>query len=386
MKAGVPHIPRVAIALGICALAATLVAGASAVTRSSSQTLVVDTNFGLVTLDPTYGQTQTRLVNHQRFDTLLTYNAGVLTPVPDIATSYSASPRAKVWTFHLRHDVRFADGTPLTSADVVFSLQRAIALGGDGASVIPHCSVSAPDAYTVVISSTVPNAAIPAAVTSPMLAILNSKLAMAHGATDAANAATADTAGPWLSSGSSQGIGSGPYTLAEYDPNSQVIMGRNLKYWRARPKFDKVVIRNVPTQAQLLDVQRGADEIALDLGAQDVAGLSTASLNIIRAPSAQTFLFFSNNSPSISAVSSNKNLQQAIRYAIDYKAILQLAGYGAVRPYGEIPPYFEGALKTKDGVKQDISKAKSLLGYRPQVQVEQGLANFVAWMHAENLV
>ena len=105
-----------------------------------------------------------------------------------------------------------------------------------------------------------PNAAIPAAVTSPMLAILNSKLAMAHGATDAANAATTDTAGPLAHPrGVARASRSGPYTLAEYDPNSQVIIGRNVKYWRARPKFDKVVIRNVPSQAQLLDVQRGAD-------------------------------------------------------------------------------------------------------------------------------
>ncbi|HEY7975887.1 MAG TPA: ABC transporter substrate-binding protein, partial [Ktedonobacterales bacterium] len=49
---------------------------------------------------------------------------GRLRPVPALATSYSVSADGLRYTFHLRAGVRFAEGTPLTSADVAFSLNR----------------------------------------------------------------------------------------------------------------------------------------------------------------------------------------------------------------------------------------------------------------------
>ncbi len=50
-----------------------------------------------------------------------------LRPVPALATSYTVSADGLRYTFHLRTDARFAEGTPLTSADVAFSLNRVLA-------------------------------------------------------------------------------------------------------------------------------------------------------------------------------------------------------------------------------------------------------------------
>src|SRR5215475_8418271 len=90
---------------------------------TSNRTLVVDKSFDLKTADPqrefefTGGP-----VDHALYDTLLTFKGGDVTkPLPSVATSYSASSDAKTYTFPLRKDVKFSDGSPLTSADVVFS-------------------------------------------------------------------------------------------------------------------------------------------------------------------------------------------------------------------------------------------------------------------------
>ena len=93
---------------------------------TSSPSLVVETAFVLKTLDPARMFEPTGLmIDHAIYDTLLTYKgSNVSTPVPDIATSYTASSDAKTYTFTLRKGVKFANGDPVTAADVVFSLMR----------------------------------------------------------------------------------------------------------------------------------------------------------------------------------------------------------------------------------------------------------------------
>jgi len=163
--------------------------------------------------------------------------------------------------------------------------------------------------------------------------------------------------------------------MVQYDVNSQIILGRNLKYWGKRPRYDKIVIRNVPTQTQALNVQRGAEEVALDLGSQDVLPLrSSKTVKINEATSPQTFLFFSNNDPAINPLSPNRALQTAIRDAIDYKAIIALAGKGAKQPGGVIPAFFPGALEPKDMPVRNVAAAKRALAgaglTNPKITVE----------------
>ena len=49
-----------------------------------------------------------------------------LEPVPSLATSWDVSADGKIWTFHLRHDAKWSDGTPLTAKDFVYSWRRTI--------------------------------------------------------------------------------------------------------------------------------------------------------------------------------------------------------------------------------------------------------------------
>ena len=105
-------------------------AGSAAGTRfDAAPTLVVDNSFALDTADPQRAFDPTAsIVDRAVYDTLFTYRGNDLAhPVPLLVRSWFSSG-ARIFTFRLRSDVHFADGTRLTSADVVFSLRRLINL------------------------------------------------------------------------------------------------------------------------------------------------------------------------------------------------------------------------------------------------------------------
>src|SRR6266516_6170037 len=124
----------------VCALAAF-----GATTRSSAApTLVVDNSFTIKTSDPQRAFDPTAsIIDRAIFDTLFTYNKGDLTtPIPLLVQSWKAANGGKTFTFQLKRNVHFADGTPLTSADVVFSLNRLVNLKGNPAFLLAGITVS----------------------------------------------------------------------------------------------------------------------------------------------------------------------------------------------------------------------------------------------------
>ncbi len=98
----------------------------------------------------------------------LTQSAADGSPIPGVATSWETSPDGKTWTFHLRHDVKWSDGAPLTSEDFVYATRRLMdpSEASEYASVLyviknaeavntgklpgTALGVAAPDPYTVV--------------------------------------------------------------------------------------------------------------------------------------------------------------------------------------------------------------------------------------------
>jgi len=348
--------PTLAFALAaLVVLAAAAAATAAQRGHAASSTLVVDKSFDLKTTDPQRQFEPTGgIVDKALYDTLLQFKgADVAHPLPDVATSYKASKDAKTYTFTLRKNIKFTDGTPLTSADVVFSFDRLVNLKGNPSFLLAGITTTAKGPYTVVLHSSAPNPAIPAIVANTSLGIVNSKLVKAHGGSDAKNADKVDKAEAFLNTTSA---GSGAYTLKSYNVTSQVVMQANPSYWGPKPKFQTVILRNVAAPAQLLDVQRGTNEIALDLSPAQANGLK--NVNVEKTPSANVFFLFANQNPKVSSTSSNPHIVNAIRYALDYAGDVKLAGAGAIHATGVIPSMFLGALPTSP-VKQDLAKAKA---------------------------
>jgi peptide/nickel transport system substrate-binding protein len=349
----------------VAALACASAALGATAHHAAGPALVVDNSFTLKTADPQRAFDPTgSIVDRAIYDTLFTYKKGDLAhPIPLLVSSWKATNGAKVFTFQLKRNVHFANGNPLTSADVVFSLNRLINLKGNPAFLLTGIKISALGKYGVVMRSGTPAGQLPSILANPSTGIVNAKLVKAHGGSAGANASKTDKAESFLNSSASVGAGSGPYTLQSFSTTSQVTLAPNTHYWGAKkPAFGSVVVRNMIAATQLINIQRGSHEVAIDLSSDQAQTLrSNSKLKVSLQPSTWVFWLFANNNPQISAVTSNKQWQQAIRYGLDYESILSVAGPGAYQTPGIIPSMFLGALPRKEAVKQNVPKAKAAL-------------------------
>jgi peptide/nickel transport system substrate-binding protein len=364
MPLGVRSRASLAVAITLVAAATAFLSASARSAEAQTDTLVVDRSFEIRTSDPQRAFEPTAsIVDRAVYDTLLTFKGGdVSRPLPMAARSYQASRDAKTYTFELRRDIRFADGTPMTAADVVFSFRRLINLKGNPSFLLAGVKVSARGRYTVLLRSATPNTALPAIVANTSLGIVNSKLAKQNGATDAADADKTDKAEKWFNSAASRGAGSGPYLLRQYSTTSQIVLEQNPSYWGRKPAFERIVIRNMVAATQFINVQRGTHEVAIDLSAQHAQSLrNNRRVAVKTQPSTWVFWLFANNNPDISAATANKRFQSAVRYALDYRSFVALAGAGAIQARGIIPSMFVGSLPPGAAVNRNLNRARSEL-------------------------
>ncbi|WP_417307825.1 ABC transporter substrate-binding protein [Devosia sp.] len=341
----------------LAALAVTLSLGTAA---AQAETLVVDTNFQLKTADPARQFEPTaNLFMHAIYQNLVTFDGGDLTKVvPSIASLPVISDDSKTFTFTVNPDATFADGTPVTVEDVVFSLQRVANVKGTPSFLMAGVSVAAGEEEgTVVLTTEESDPGLPYKLTNPALAILNADLLMENGGSASEDASTEDTADAFLATTSA---GSGPYVLDKYDMASEIVLKRNDEYWGETPDFDTIVIRNVDTSAQQMNISRGASQIALDVPPDMVSSLGD-NVNVEQTAGADVGFLFTNSNPEISEITANPDFKEAVRYAIDYDGILNLVGAGAQRPGSVVPSMFAGALPASEGPSQDVEKAKEAL-------------------------
>src|ERR1700686_2938800 len=263
-------------------------------TTTTNHVLVIDKSFDMKTADPQREfEVSGGIVAKALYSTLLTFKGSdSATPVPLVASSYTASSDAKTFTFKLRTDIKFSDGTPLTSADVAFSFNRLINIKGNPSFLLSGITVSAPDASTVVLTSSTPNPAIPFIIPNPALGIVNSKVVKAHGGTDQPGADKSDTAEAFLNTTSE---GSGPYTLKSFSTTTEVDLTANPSYFGSKPFYNTVVVRNIQAPTQLIDTKKGTNEIAIDLSSDQAASLSGSSVQVKASPGPNVFFLLAND-------------------------------------------------------------------------------------------
>lgn len=319
------------------------------------QTLVIDTAFSLETGDPgrTYVPTG-NMILHAVYDTLLTFEGSdEEIPVPSLATM-EQNEDATEFTFTLDGDRTFSDGSPVTADDVVFSLTRVQGITDSKANFLMNgITVEKVDEETVKLSTEEPYLQLPAIVTNPALGIVNSAVVQENGGTTDND----DTADAYLDTASA---GSGPYVVDSIDITSQVVLVPNAEYDGAyAPEFDRIVVRNVSeSSTQLINLQGGDSTLAVDLNGDQVANLGDG-FKVTSQPSAQAMFLLINQSDEVGGETANPKFAEAVRYALDYDALVELAGAGAQAATGVIPPIFLGALD--EGVSQDVDRAKAAL-------------------------
>jgi peptide/nickel transport system substrate-binding protein len=302
------------------------------------------------------------MVEKVTYDTLVTFDGEDLkTPKPLIATDWKVSSNGQLVTFTIRDGVRFVSGNTLTAADVKWSLDRVLNLKANTLFLLDGVEeVIAVNPRTIAVRLKAPQPSLIPILSHPGLGILDSKLVMEKGGEAGPGANTKDQAEPYLNAHSA---GSGPFVLTSYIPAQELVLERNPNYWRRPAQLQRIVIRHVPEPVtQALQVVRGDLDLATSIGQDQVPVLRRApNVDVRTSPAATTFYVLMNNSPDVGGPFANPKVQQAVRYALDYDGIMQIAGAGAVRLPGVIPTLFPGSLNPADAIKTDRAKAKSLL-------------------------
>ena len=206
---------------------------------------------------------------------------------PSLAESWEHSGDGLTWTFHLRDDVRWHDGTPFTAHDVEFTFNRIIYNDDIPASVRPsfifrveddasgesraaRMTVTALNDHTVQIVLPTPFA--------PFLRSMGTAIYPRHVLEPRVDDGTfADT---WdVDADPTSIIGTGPFTIASYVPEQGVVLQRNPDYWleddagRSLPYLDLIVQVVVPDlAAELAAFRAGQTDLHGVLGSE-YAGL-----------------------------------------------------------------------------------------------------------------
>lgn len=325
------------------------------------QVLVVGHAESTDSLDPQRGYTQTSgFIFKALYETLVTFPDGDASAIlPQLATEWSVSEDGLEYTFTLAEGVTFSSGNPLTSADVVFSINRLKNLKDSPAFLADNiASVEAVDARTVKFTLNAADPSFLSSLPNSAFQIADSALIIANGGTDAADAETADTAETFLNSTSA---GTGPYVLELWEPQVQTVLVRNPNWRGEAPYFDRVIITNIPEAAtQKVALEAGDIDIALDLTADQIAALEgNSSIAIARGPANIIHFLLMNRDPEIGGPVSDPRVAQAIRLALDYDGYKTL--WGGVQPGTNLAVGLAGALGEDQAITRDVEAARALL-------------------------
>ena len=306
------------------------------------------------------------ITEHAIYETLVTMEPGDYENVtPLLATSWELADDGAAWVFHLRPDVKFVSGNPMTAEDVKFSFERLVNLKDNPASLAENLkSTEVVDANTVKLVMNDKAQPLLNILISPNFAIVDSKTVQEQGGTSAAGADTADTATAWLDAHSA---GTGPYQLDSWDRNSQIVLTANPNYWRAPASYPRVVLRHMSdSAAQLLALQRGDIDAALNLTPEQLDSVASDTNIKIEKGTSLDFIYVTlTSNAEQSEPLSNTAARQAVAAAIDYDGIIDgFLGGNATRPPTFIPVGLAGItpeLTAEIGYHQDTEKAKQLL-------------------------
>lgn len=229
-----------------------------------AQTFVVGAPAEPVQLDPAVVVDSVSLgITRQLYDTLVRFEGATAAIAPGLAKRWEVSPDGRVFTFHLRPNVKFHDGTPLDAAAVVWNFERwrrsdhpqhanqvkagqsfeywESQFGGfDDAAVVSM--VEAVDLRTVRITLRHPLAPLLANLAIPGFGIASPKAVER-----------------WGTEFGKHPVGSGAFRFVRWLPGQEVVLEANPDHWAGRPKVDRVVVRPVKDNARRLAALRAGE-------------------------------------------------------------------------------------------------------------------------------
>lgn len=239
----------------------------------------------------------------------------------DLATEWETNESGSEWTFTLRDDAEFSDGTPVTATDVVASFERILALEGPLAGNFGGVTASAVDDTTVEFVST-----------KPILAgTLSLIFVTPADVTDASF---------------SEPIGSGPYVVESFSPGESLKLTPNETYYADVPTISELEIRWIPeVSTRLTALQTGEIDATWGIPDDQAATLrDNPDLIVESSPSTLVVtMWFNSSRPAFES----SEIRNALWSAVDFETIVS-------------------TLFPESGTLSDSVLAPSVFGYSPQ--------------------
>ena len=240
-------------------------------------------------------------------------------PQPLLAETWSETGGGNTWTFTLRENVTFSDGTPLTAADVAASGNYILNLAN---ADVPDkgfyqnmkylvSSFEAPNDRTVVVKAKRDFYGVLFSMTFPVV-----------------HATQVEVASP---------LGTGPYMVTAFSPGSYLWLAANPNWWQMEPQVTEIMANLYPNNKELITAyEYGQVDTAFTrsvAAAQYKSGIN--SLSIAYSTRQLEVLLLNNGATEFEDV----RVRQAIRYAINKNLISQNVYMGmTINTNTPVPP------------------------------------------------
>ena len=349
-------------------------------------TLIMANEFGPNMLDihglganrPSYG------VAWNCYDRLMTYGRKKLPDgnmmydfsklEPELAERWKMDVDGMGVTFYLRKNAKFHDGTPVTAADVKWSYERALGMGGFPTFQMKAGSLEEPtqfkaiDAHTFYVKfirkdkMTMPDMAVPVA------SIYNSTLAKK-------NATEKDPwAAEWLKTNEA---GGGAYKVASWKPGQELVLER-YDDWKSGtpPKIKRIIQRDVPSAGNRRALlQRGDIDMTFSLPPKDFSDFSgdKSKIKVTSMPIENALFYLGMNTAR--APFNNVKVRQAVAWALPYDKLYDTAFYKrGIRQDGATNDPKSPVWPQPHGYKTDLAKAKALMAEAGVISIDTQLS------------
>ncbi|MEE4545929.1 ABC transporter substrate-binding protein [Streptomyces sp. V4-01] len=260
-------------------------------------------------------------------DSLTDQNPATGKIVPWLASSWEVSPNATAFTFHLRDDATFSDGTPVDARSVKENLDAVVQLGAKSIFGSGYLSgykgTEVVDAHTAKVTFDHPNAQFLQATSTTTLGLL----------ADASLRRPADSlcTGPL--------IGSGPFVLDGYTPGKSVELSRRANYkggsgqaGHTGPAYlERISFKVVPESGvRTGSLESGQVDAIAGVAPQDEAGLRSQGEKLLSRPNPGVPVALSANTSRPQA--GDIAVRRALEVAVDRKEVVDTILSGSYRP------------------------------------------------------
>lgn len=266
---------------------------------------------------------------------------------PGLALSWTVSPDKRTWTFKLRPNVFFHDGSPFNAQAVKFTYDRILnpATGSPRRSTLEMVeSTAVVDDLTFRLTTKEPFAPLLAQLSAYNVYILSPSHVQKEGANFSKTAS-----------------GTGPFRLQSWQPGEKLVVVRNEKYWGEKARLDSVVFTVVPEDsARTLMLLGGQADVISELPYIMVKKLGNLdAVRVVRKPGYRTIYIGMNLAvPPFNDL----RVRQAVAHAINKQALVQglLNGIGTLGGSLE-SSVIEGTAKQLQPYAYDPGRARKLL-------------------------